>query len=349
MISNWQTKFDNEFVKKPGEHLLIIGITGSGKTQVLIYVITRIMHLVKDETVVWFDMGKTTECFSIPIEMQKKTKIIIPKGCDIKNLEINADFDCFDTIEDIWDRIERDCYNIISINPFIIDPGVYSKTIDYLFRDLIKKAHHYYFEEVKGIEKLALAFDEFHNIAPAQGHTMIPEQNRIGAIIQMNIEKLRAFKIRFVASTQGETKIRKGVRTAFNWRIYRRISDRIIDIKRLESYQDKIQQLKINEALFVFPDKHFEILNFEEIFEYPDWNKNIQYRGIYEGEIEKKDNKKDIVKELRRDINVLEGLLYDKGISVEEIADKRGKSQRTIHYDLKRRRKEGLIDVGHTY
>jgi len=345
-MKNWQERFDTEFVQKPGEHLLIIGITGSGKTQVLIYVVTRIMHLVDDETIVWFDMGKTTECFCIPELTERKTKIILPESCEVRNLEIAAEFEYFDKIEDIWSLIDRDCYNIVSINPFIIDPGVYSQTIDFLFRDLIKRAHHYYFDEEKGIKKLTLAFDEFHNIAPAQGHTMMQEQSRIGAIIQMNIEKLRSFKIRFVASTQGETKIRKGVRSAFNWRVYRRISDRVSDIRRLEHYEEKIQQLQINEALFVFPDKHFEIIDFTKVFEYPQWSKNIQYRGIYEGNINVKDEGPRFrkIKEQRDNMIFCDHL---SGIPTSDISKKVGLSERNVR-ELIRLRIKGINGVGHT-
>ena len=328
-MTRWQERFDNEFIKKPGEHLLIIGITGSGKTQVLIYVITRIMYLADDETIVWFDMGKGTESFCIPELTKKRTRIILPEDCEIRNLEINVDFEYFEKISDIWELIDRNSYNIVSINPFIIDPVVYSQTIDLIFRDLIKRAHHYFFNETKMIKKLTLAFDEFHNIAPAQGHSLLPEQNRIGATIQMNIEKLRSFGIRFVATTQGETKIRKGVRSAFNWRIYRRISDRLIDIKRLENYEGKIQQLKINEALFLFPEKHFEIISFPKIFKYPSWKKNIEYRGVYEGE---KDEIRGIrLKAVMEQRNNLIYQDYLAGLSVSEIAKKANMPEITVY------------------
>jgi hypothetical protein len=284
MISRTQRLIDEDFIKKPGEHLLVIAITGAGKTNFLIWLTTRMMALT-NETIVWFDIGKKTEAFFIPAWLQKKkahmgTKIITPPGCEIQNIPLKHKAEQFLFINEVWEKIEPNTFNIISIQPFIIDPLIYTKAIDLLFRDLIRKAHLEYFED-RGIGPLALVFDEFHNVAPAQGHTITKEQGQTGAIIQMNIEKLRAFGIRIIGSTHGETKIRRGVRISFNWRVYRRTSEPITDIHRLQKFEEKIQKLKINEAMIVFPTKEFQILDLEEI-KYPSWYKNVRYRGLYE-------------------------------------------------------------------
>jgi hypothetical protein len=86
-----------------------------------------------------------------------------------------------------------------------------------LFTALIRLAHDYALPV-----PLAIFYDEFHKVAPGQGHGLSDKHYKFASVVQLNIERLRSLKVRFVATTQGWTKIRKGVRSSFNWIFARR-------------------------------------------------------------------------------------------------------------------------------
>lgn len=91
-------KFAKEFLFKHGNHLFIIGNTGSGKTQKGYWCVDWLKHT---ENIIWISTGKSDEILPL-LCMGKKVRIIIPKGSDfhieehkdrsqwenVKNLEI---------------------------------------------------------------------------------------------------------------------------------------------------------------------------------------------------------------------------------------------------------------------
>jgi hypothetical protein len=248
---NWLSRFEKEFLRKPGEHLLEVGITGSGKTQGLYWICDGIVNVGK-EAVVWFDIGKGNEI--TVLSRFRSLKIFYPYECKVEVRGVDdVKYHPFDLVDEIWLELDPSRINVVSIEPFIDDPEVYSRIVGTIFKRLVRLSHA---GEI--YTPLTVFLDEFHNVAPGKGQGMTDNHYRIGAYVQKNVERLRSLKVRIVASTHGITKIRKGVRTSFNWLMIRRISDKLgQEITRLDRYLDIFQTLANDEAIIVYPTKTY--------------------------------------------------------------------------------------------
>ena len=263
--ANWIGMFRKGFVNNFGQHMLICGITGSGKTQAMFWVLHELKAAEENgkrkEAVVWFDTGKSdiikksTEFLTLLAF--EDLNILVPKGCEvrIKNEEF-ADMVKIREFkpDNFWDKIERRRINVACLEPFLrTDTVLYGKIFTQLFTQLIDKAHNL---EVK--TPMALFFDEFHRLCPARIHDAVSaEHYKLGGIIQMNIERLRSLGIRFVASTHGITKMKAAVRSSFQWRLYKRYIGGLTDEDRLKDYRPLLMKLAEDECIISYPNGTF--------------------------------------------------------------------------------------------
>ncbi len=274
----WVKRFTNDFLKKPGEHLIEIGITGSGKTQGLFWILDGLIKNSPDETIVWFDSGKSSEILAI--SQLAPLNVIIPEGTKI-NIECpsgNIQVSSFDNPKEIWtNKLIPGCVNIVSLEPYILSPSVYTKVFTSLFSSLIRLAHDY---QVK--VPLAIFCDEFHRIAPSKGNAIDWNQMIMGAVLQHNIEFLRSFHIRFVCTTHGWLKIRSGVRNSFNWIMPRRGAQLAADQPKLKRFNPLFEKLETDEGIITWPTK-----TFSDIMHFPYYEKGedigkVRYIGVFE-------------------------------------------------------------------
>lgn len=264
--ANWLNMFRKGFVHNFGQHMLICGITGSGKTQAMFWVLHELKTAEEDgkkrkEAVVWFDTGKSdiirgsTEFLTLLAF--EDLNVLVPKGCDvhIKNEEI-ADMVKIQEfkLNNFWDKIERRRINVACIEPFLrTDTVLYGKVFVDLFTQLVDKAHNL---QIK--TPMAMFFDEFHRLCPARIQDAVSgEHYKLGGIIQMNIERLRSLGIRFVASTHGITKMKAAVRSSFQWRLYKRYIGGLSDEDRMKDYKPLLMKLKEDEAIISYPNGTF--------------------------------------------------------------------------------------------
>ncbi len=263
--AEWLRKFRREFINKFGEHLIICGITGSGKTQTMFWILDEIRRAEENgkkrqETIVWFDTGKSdfisrsTEF--LVLKRFGNLNVLVPEGCDIKFERDHGDAVKVQhfNINNLWDKIERRRINVVCLEPFLRDEELHGEIFTKLFDDLIVKAHNL---ELK--PPIALFFDEFHNLCPPTEQDALSRTHfRLGKRIQKNIERLRSLGIRFVCSTHGMKKIRKGVRMSFQWRIIKRyIGDFGEEDKRLNDFTGFFRKLRDDECVIVFPNGIF--------------------------------------------------------------------------------------------
>src|SRR5690606_6397651 len=80
-------KFWDEFICKHGNHVFIVGNTGSGKTQKGYWLVNWLMHT---ETIIWISTGKNKEILPL-LCLGKPVRIICPKGCNVKISEYGPD------------------------------------------------------------------------------------------------------------------------------------------------------------------------------------------------------------------------------------------------------------------
>ena len=259
--ANWINMFRRDFVNKFGQHMLICGITGSGKTQAMFWVVDEINAAETKETILWFDTGKSdvlrgsTEFLTLLAF--DDLNVLVPEGCniEIKNEEVAelVKIRHFN-VKNFWDKLDRKRINVATIEPFLkTDPVLYGKIFVELFKQLIEKAHNLSIKT-----PMAIFFDEFHRICPPRPQEAISRKHyMIGNILQMNIERLRSLGIRFVASTHGMTKMRSAVRSSFQWRLYKRYIGGLTDEDRMKDYKALVMRLKEDEAIIVYPNGTF--------------------------------------------------------------------------------------------
>jgi hypothetical protein len=276
--NSWIIRFTREFLKKPGEHLIEIGITGSGKTQGLYWILDGLLHNSKDETIVWFDTGKSAEILTLAT--MGPLNIIIPYGTKI-NIDFKGVADIvfveFDDPKTIWKKLIPGRINVVCLEPFILNPTVYTKVFMKLFQELIKLAHEYAVPI-----PMAIIADEFHRVAPSKGNALDFKQMAMGAIVQHNLERLRSLHIRFVVSTHGWMKIRAGVRNSFNWIMPRRGAHFSGDQPKLNRFNPLFEKLNTNQGVITFPTKIFtDVINFP-LYGVGEDLGTVRYVGVFE-------------------------------------------------------------------
>ena len=249
----WQELFSRQFLKKPGEHLLVLGITGGGKTQDLMWLLEGILHEAPKETILWNDSGKSDEL--LLVAQLSPINIILPEGTDIdiKAENINYIKSWFTDPKEVWYNLKKGYVNVLCVEPFIRKPVYFTPIITAIFSELIDLAHDY-----KVPVPLSIFYDEFHLVAPAKGHAFSKNHASFGAEIQYNIERLRSLRVRFIASTHHWHKLRKGVRSSFNWFMINRGGSFSSDEQpKLSRYNKLYEKMSVEEAILAFPNKTF--------------------------------------------------------------------------------------------
>lgn len=272
--SSWQKRFKYECLKRPGQHIMVIATTGFGKTNVLEFIAEGLRETARDETIVWFDSGKSSEF--LVLGQFAPLNIIIPRTM---NIDVNAEgMDIrvrhMDHATDVWSLLIRSRINIVCVEPYADDPEVFVPVIIKMFRNLIRRAKTYDLPV-----PLTVIYDEFNNVAPGKNNAHSPEHNRLGAVMQFNVEKLRSFGIRFVGSTQGWTDVRKGMRKHFHWTFAKNGAQ--FTEGRMSRYNPIFESLAENEGILVYPDQKFS-----DVIRFPYYGEGEDYGTVrYSGEL----------------------------------------------------------------
>lgn len=217
----WFDEFDRQFVKKPGEHLFCVGITGSGKTQKGYWLVKQILQY---ETVLWFDSGKSYSLgkfqeFGPLFTFETPVHIIYPAGdisIKIENSPVPVSYSRCNSPNQLWDLIKPNQINIVSLSRFYIEPELYAKWGQRAFRELIliSKNEH---SRIDHVLPLAIFHDEFSDVAPGDRISISSSQRKLGRIMAHNIKELRSIGVRIVAFAQAWANVTPAVRQSFNW------------------------------------------------------------------------------------------------------------------------------------
>jgi hypothetical protein len=191
----------------------------------------------------------------------------------------------FTSPADCWQLLRKGWINVICLKPYIIDPPTYAICVAEIFTTLIRLAHKYQI-----ISPLTVVVDELQVVAPAPKAGASPLVNQAAAMIEMNIELLRSFGIRILAATQGNEKVRRGIRTEFQWlgacmgcNFYRH------DEPRLYQFNARFHRLQPNEFIVIFPERYFSDVITIPYYPKGEWIAEIRYDGEFLIERRKKD------------------------------------------------------------
>lgn len=229
--SYWQTRFQEEVLKSPGNHLLLQGYTGAGKTNTLFWILAGFLHLRESlpskewETLVWFDRGKSSEILQLAI--MAPVRLLIPEGCDVElhlfddDNTLDIEKIHFSSAAEVWKLLDADRINIICLQRFLLDPFKMAPVTSTLFKSLITESFNYAIHPKNTapgllLPRITIIIDEINNIAPSKGQGAgSRDEATAGAWIQQNIEQLRSQHIRLIGSVHGWRKVRPGVRSSF--------------------------------------------------------------------------------------------------------------------------------------
>lgn len=257
---NWNAAIKNHFFTRPGEHLIEIGMTGSGKTQGLYHILNGLLDYSKDETILWISCGKSAEELKLLQFGQCNFLHPFRRGIEIKiheGIDIYSDYVItpFNSIPDIFRHVDKGKINVLCLAPYYPDPEEYAVVITELFKTLIIMARA---GEVS--RPLAIFIDEFQMVAPAQGQSLNDMHGIGGRWMQRNIEQLRSMGIRIVAAAQGWKKVRTGVRDSFACIMIRQGAEFPVSetgFKRLSAKNDEWAGLSREEMVFAFRTRFY--------------------------------------------------------------------------------------------
>lgn len=251
---NWTNVIKNRFLSKPGEHLIEVGITGSGKTQGLYHLLNGILDFSKGETILWITCGKSAE--ELKLMQFMSVNYLFPKNraIQIKLFQETYPYTSYEftSIPDIFRHINLHQINILCLAPYFPDPEDYALVITEFFRVLIVMARD-------GLipTPLAIFIDEFQMVAPARGQALNEEHGIGGRWMQRNMDQLRSMEIRIVAAAQAWRRVLQGVRTSFGCIMIRQGAEFNNDIPRLMAANDRWQALGREDMAFAFRNRFY--------------------------------------------------------------------------------------------
>lgn len=253
---------------------MTIATTGFGKTNVLQFITEGLVETARAETIVWFDSGKSSEF--LVLGQFAPLNVIVPRtmgiNIDADDMDIRVRY--MDQAIDVWDLLVKSRINVVCIEPYADDPEIFVPIVNKMFRNLIRRAKTYNL-----IVPLSIVYDEFNNLAPGKNNAHSPEHNRLGAVMQYNVEKVRSFGVRFVGSTQGWTDVRKGMRKHFHWTFAKNGSS--FTEGRMARYNPIFESLGENEGILVYPDQKFS-----DVIRFPYYGEGGDYGTVrYSGEL----------------------------------------------------------------
>lgn len=279
----WQNYFIEEFIKRPGQHLLELGRTGTGKTQFLYYVFDLLRNYAPDESILWFDIGKGAEILTI-CHFFGPVNIITLDGCEV-DIQTEQEYDIsYSSVrypKDVWQAVKKGV-NIAIFDPFILDPIVLASHISEMFINLIYLAHNHQI-----LRPMTMFYDEFHNVAPAKGYGFAGNGKEANLQIQatnyirVNIQKLRTEGFRFVCTSHGWNQLNLGVRSNFEWIVPRRGSFFGREEGKLSAFNPRWAAMETEQAYICLPNRNYGGPFILPLYDEGWTLGKVNYRGIY--------------------------------------------------------------------
>jgi len=207
-----------KFLWKKGNHLFVVGTTGSGKTQKLYWVVRWIA--TTRETVVWLDSAKNDEILPL-LMMGHPVRLICPTGCDIEIREWSKRDRKYVRIQNhpevvqvsdpgsAWWAVKRKHINIFCFRRSFRDMATRIGWMSELFSTLSDWAAT---RRMPHILPMALVGDEAHWFVAGEKITTDMQRGDLSQLItELSLEH-RAIGVRLVLAAQGFKNLTTGAR-----------------------------------------------------------------------------------------------------------------------------------------
>ena len=200
------------------KHCLIIGITGSGKTSLLFYLIEKFIE--NGYTILHRDDGKLQFRYLMPYY---PTTIFIPEGCSL-NLEypneLKLDYeirsynyrDPKDLIQQVL-KGKTKTLTVVVFDKYCKSAELQAKFYQKLFDALIFEC----MRSSKRKVKLLFSIDELNDIVQPRGESRTEEHKKVSYQVAYDIRKLRKHKVTFLATCHRPNDIPLNVRSQFDY------------------------------------------------------------------------------------------------------------------------------------
>ena len=234
---------------KPGKHILVIGITGGGKTSTLFKLIYNLYK--QKETVIWRD-DANLEFLSfadiIPL------KVFLPEGCTLHHEHPNVTYVPFDhtRLSRLFPQLERDSLNVILFDLFTLS----HKTSVLFWTEFFQEIYRYKRSRIE--EPWAVVIDELNDLAPGTRRGFIQGQLTLSSNIYHSAKKFRKMNLRLVGSTHNYNDLHPPLRAQFNYYLFKAMRRDMVP-ERFWMYAHKIEALPIGEIWIVDEGGRFQM------------------------------------------------------------------------------------------
>ena len=332
-----------KFLFKRGDHLFVIGNTGSGKTQKAYWLVNWIRHT--KETVIWLDSAKNREMIPL-LTMGTPVRIICPKGASVKFEESGW---TFRDRPKAWELTYSPCWCVARMlewkraylpmkNPPEIvevpDAGTAWWHVKrgyiniFCFRNAFEKAHERerwmkeLFEtlttwtrkqRMPKIYPFCLVGDEAHWFNAGQKITSDTSRNLLSELITEHALEIRAYGGRLVLIAQGYKNLPPATRENLpNNLLCRGAKVAPDENNALSIYNQYTSRYKPSDGLFVYSNGESYPRKAPWTFPFFPMPKiKIQYLGEYDNPTEKAKIQLEIEQELTPDLSKYNGMLQD--------------------------------------
>ena len=260
---------------RPGAHVSTYGITGAGKTTILLWLCKE--YWQAGECVVWRD-ARTLESFSllgkIPI------KLHCPDGCTLDIEHEHLEHSSFNpkNLRGLFADFDPIKVNVIMFDYFCFDDEARLIFWKNFFHDLWDWKSS---TKRRIRQKITLIIDEFSFICPGDKRSQISGQSRLSNSIYQSMVSFRKWRLRLVASAHLPNDVHYGVRQQFSFRIFKKLPRQAVP-ERFWMYAHHFAGLKIHEA--IIEDRDYK---FNKVKKTPFWIKPKETVLVRKGEVKR--------------------------------------------------------------
>lgn len=312
-------KFLYQFLFKKGEHLFIIGNTGSGKTQKG-YAIAHWMTFVK-ETIIWLDTGKNQEIVPL-LKLGMPVRIICPKGTTVELEEYDEDLKEWGPLQDppeivqvpeagsAWWACRRDKINIFCFRNAFTDATARWTWMGQLFETLATWTRK---GSMPKIYPLSLFGDEAHWFNAGRRVSGDKVRSKLSEAVTERALEIRGSGGRLIFFAQNYKNITPASRENLNCTLMcRNAHVTSSENSSLSKFNHFSPRWKPSEGLFVFSDGTISPKTGPWTWPYYPMPKiRLRYVGDFDRPSQEQLQEQEIEQELMPDLGKYSGIMQD--------------------------------------